>query len=673
MEIGKGSPCPLGASKNGSAINFALFSEHATEVRLCLFEPAAVTPFREISLDPKTNRTGWIWHISISDLPDFFDYAYRCDGPNTAGLLFNPKHLLSDPYAKILSDTSAWAETDLEGKPLLSRIIPQKLFEWENDAPPQIPLQDLIIYEMHVRGLTKHPSSKVKNAGSFLGVIEKIPYLKQLGINAVELLPIHYFNENEYKGINPITHDRLKNYWGYSTINFFAPMHCYASSLQDNAAIDEFKTMVKALHKNNIEVILDIVFNHTAEGGLIGPYYSFKGIDNSIYYILDSDGNYKDFTGCGNTVNANHPVVIEFILDVLRYWVVEMHVDGFRFDLASALTRGLNGEPLINPPLIQAIAKDPVLGNTIKLIAEPWDAVGLYNVGSFPEGDSWAEWNGKYRDHVRRFIKGTDGEAGNFANALCGSEHLFVQSKSPYHSINFVTAHDGFTLFDLVSYQDKHNEMNGEENRDGSSVNDSWNCGAEGPTQCHKTLVLRERQRRNFHVALMLSIGTPMLLMGDEYGHTKLGNNNTWCQDNQLNWFLWDQVDKDADFFRFFTTMIDFRKKHPILRRETYLTPDDVQWHGRTPFQPDWNAANRFVAYTLKDPTYHHDLYIAFNAHFEDVHFQLPAPPAQMNWHRIVDTSLPSPQDFMEEPAPLPSPGITYTLPAYSSLLLKAR
>ena len=448
-------------------------------------------------------------------------------------------------------------------------------------------------------------------------------------------------------------------------------MNRYVSDHSWTGAIDEFKTMVRELHKEGIEVILDVVYNHTAEGNHDGPTYSFRGIDNASYYLLDDKGEYLNFSGTGNTVNANQPSVTQFILDSLKYWVSEMHVDGFRFDIASCLVRGLKGEPLPLPPVIHAITFDPLLAE-VKLIAEPWDAAGLYQVGSFPGENRWAEWNGKFRDNVRRFLKGTEGIAGAFAGSISGSQELYGNGRRPYHSINFITAHDGFSLKDLVCYQEKHNIANGEDNRDGLNENDSWNCGVEGPTKNRQILQFRAMQMRNLHMALMVAIGTPMILMGDEYGHTRDGNNNTYCQDNALNWFLWDELKKNAPFERFYRLMIHFRNDHPIFHRTEFLSPEDVNWHGHTPHQPNWDPHSRFVAYTLKDKEKGQDLYIAFNPDFNAAHVTLPPPPEGKKWHRIVDTAQLPPNDFVEHPSEIPPLKFTYDMPSHSALLAKA-
>ena len=519
---------------------------------------------------------------------------------------------------------------------------------------------------MHVRGFTQDPSSNVVDRGTFLGIIEKIPYLKSLGINAVELMPIHEFNENDNSNRDPTTNETLCNYWGYSTVNFFSPMSRYGTGKK--SALHEFKTLVKALHAHGIEVILDVVYNHTAEGNGEGSIISFKGLENSVYYMLGPNGEYYNFSGCGNTLNCNNPLVRELIRDSLRYWVTEMHVDGFRFDLASILTRSHDGIVLSNPPLIEAITLDPILANT-KLIAEAWDAGGLYQVGTFPAMGTWAEWNGKYRDSIRRFVKGTDEEVGSFATRICGSEDLYGKGRLPSHSINFVTAHDGFTLSDLASYNQKHNEPNGENNRDGTDDNESWNCGEEGTTNDPEVIALRKRQMKNFHLALMVSQGVPMILMGDEYGHTKLGNNNSWGHDSRLNWFQWDTLDENQDFFRFYRMAIDFRKKHPVLTRTRFLTEHDITWHGVEPGKPDWSSKSRFIAFTLPDPINNYTLYIAFNAYYRELIIHLPWRDTL--WHQMAYTMLPPPKDIVEEREAETLQGKTFTLAPYSALILK--
>lgn len=498
--------------------------------------------------------------------------------------------------------------------------------------PPKIPPEDLIIYEMHVRGFTQHPSSETKYQGTFLGLIEKIPYLKKLGINAIELMPIFEFDEIHCKEIQPQTGEPLPNYWGYNTLFFFAPMRRYAYSESIHAPIEEFKTMVKSLHQNGIEVILDVVFNHTGEGNEKNYYVNFRGIDNKSYYMLDEEGHYRNYTGCGNTVNCNQENVQKYILDCLQYWIDDMHVDGFRFDLASIFTRGINGHPLSSPPIVQAIS-DLCKSKNVKLIAEAWDAGGLYQVGMFPNiWKNWSDWNGKYRDTVRRFIKGTPSHAGSFADAITGSQSIYKDSHSPVSSLNFITAHDGYTMRDLVTYQMKHNYDNGEMNNDGTNQNESWNCGAEGPTINPMIAKLREKQMRNFFLALFLSQGIPMLLMGDEYGHSRRGNNNPFVQDNDINWFLWHILEKNEKIFHFVSSLIAFRKAHISLRHKRFLTHHDIQWHGMTPNNPNWGDSSQFLAFTLTgSPTF----YIAFNAYSHPVTVSLPG---KINWRLVVRT-----------------------------------
>lgn len=669
----RGFPFPFGATKHPNGINFALFSKHAIAISLCLFEPGEERPFIEIPLDPKTHRTGDVWHIFVFDLPDETRYGYRVDGPYNPrkGLHFDNRNILLDPYCRLVDSSHIWSSSPQKDPSHIQKgiVYPTEPFHWGEDTHPNIPLKELIIYEMHVRGFTQDPSSEVTYPGSFLGIIEKIPYLKELGINAIELMPIQEFNERENILTHPTTGEALFQYWGYSTVNFFSPMVKYGSG--KSSVINEFKSLVKELHQHGIEVILDVVFNHTAEGSEGGPTLSFRGIENSVYYMLSPEGRYYNFSGCGNTFNCNNPIVRELIRDSLRYWVKEMHVDGFRFDLASILTRGPDGAPLKLPPLIEAITDDPILANT-KLIAEAWDAAGLYQIGTFPAMGVWAEWNGIYRDNVRNFIKGTEGLAGAFATRISGSEDLYGKGRSPAHSINFITAHDGFTLADQVSYNQKHNRDNGENNRDGANNNDSWNCGVEGATTHPKILALRQRQMRNFHLVLMVSQGVPMILMGDEYGHTKLGNNNSWSHDSRLNWFQWDTLAKNQDFFRFYKLAIAFRKTHPVLFRSKFLRTGDVIWYDKEAASMDWSTIGSFVAFTLPDPIYRYDLYVAFNAHHRPVAIKIPPSKNHHPWLCIIDTSKTPPHDIVDEAMATELGRLAYTLPAYSALLLKA-
>jgi len=644
----RGTPLPLGVSFTGDLTNFSLVSTQATTVELCLFDREGGHLITAISLSPITNKTGNVWHIALQNLDSHLLYAYRITSKTHSDFLL-------DPYAVGTATGITWGKNHQFPAIKNQGYLPlgelpsptASQFDWKDDSPPNIPINQLVIYEMHVRAFTQDPSSKVTHPGKFLGIIEKIPHLLDLGINAIELLPIQEFNELEYLQSHPEMKLPLYNFWGYSTVNFFAPMNRYASSAEKGATINEFKMMVQALHQHGIEVILDVVFNHTAEGGQSGPMLSFKGIDKEIYYMLDPQENYYNFSGCGNTFNVNQPVTQQLIIDCLRYWVTEMHVDGFRFDLASALMRGTNGAPLNSSPLIEAITHDPILAS-VKLISEPWDAAGLYHVGNFaPETNRWSEWNGKYRDCVRRFIKGTPQTLGEFAMRISGSQDLYG-NRTSCNSLNFITCHDGFTLADLVSYNKKHNLANGEHNRDGTNDNESWNCGVEGPTINAKILHLREKQMRNFHLALMISQGVPMVHMGDEYGHTKHGNNNTWCQDNLLNWFLWDQLRQNSAFYRFYKGLIHFRKHHPILQRILFLTDQDIDWHGIDGSKPNWQSATLFIGFTLKDLNHGHHLYIAFNSQNIPLRVKIPRPSGAMQWHWVANTANHSPSDFYE-------------------------
>jgi isoamylase/glycogen operon protein len=668
-----GKPFPFGATPQKDGINFAISAKEAAQLTLCLFEEGNLsTPFKEFPLDPAQYKTGDVWHTFIEGASTPLVYAYR------SFPIANPEeqHLLLDPYAKAVATGKEWGiqpgQKDAPYRPL-GKVIESDGFDWEGDHPPKIATQDLIIYEMHVRGFTRHSSSGVEHPGTYLGLIEKIPHLLELGVNAVEIMPIHEFNENEAMQSNPVTKQRLCNYFGYSTVNFFSPMNRYASETANDQTVREFKTMVKELHKNGIEVILDVVFNHTFEGNEKGPTLSFRGLNSHAYYMIDAQGNYLNFSGCGNTLNCNNPLTRELIIDALRYWVTEMHVDGFRFDLASILTRAENGAPLGNAPVVEAISQDPILSNT-KLIAEAWDAGGLYQVGGFTVGSPrWSEWNGKYRDIVRRFIKGTADHKTAFATAICGSQDLYGYGRAPYCSVNFVTAHDGFSLADLVTYDAKHNEANGEENRDGFDHNESWNCGFEGHSSNKKIVALREKQIRNFHLALMVSQGVPMLLMGDEYAHSRDGNNNTWCQDNELNWFLWGRIEARQEFYRYYRSLIEFRKKYALLRRDAFLSDKDISWHGLSPLNPEWEHDNRFIAFTLNLPDKGPDLYVAFNACHVPHTIHIPQPREGTVWHWIVNTNNLPPDDFFDEEHPRLLEAATFRISAYSAIMLQAK
>ena len=656
FELSPGNPLPLGPSTLREGVNFAVVSETATSATLVLFRPGKEEPVLEFPLDPILNRTGNIWHALLEGVHPEIEYGFRFGrSPNEDPQFypFDPDTVLLDPYCRATSRDWPWGVKP-PGRRLRSAVADAS-FDWGFDKPLRIPLADTIIYELHVRAFTRHPSSGVKCPGTFRSLTEKIPYLRELGVTAVELMPVCEFNEAEIERRNPASGDPLVNLWGYHPIAFFAPNAAYSEGGHAREAALEMKEMVRAFHSAGLEVILDVVFNHTGEGGRDGPLLSFRGIDNPLYYMLQPDsGAYLDYTGCGNTLNCAHAAVREMVLDVLRYWVSEYHVDGFRFDLASALGRGANGEVLANPPLLERIVDDPCLAN-VKLIAEAWDAAGLYQVGRFPAYRRWAEWNGKFRDDVRRFVKGDPGMASSLAARLTGSADLYQSSeRQPTHSINFITSHDGFTLHDLVAYQEKHNEENGEGNRDGSSDNLSWNCGAEGPTEDAEIRKLRARQTRNLAALLMISHGVPMILYGDETGRSQKGNNNAYCQDNELTWMNWDLNSAQRALFRFFKNLIRFRRSHRVLRPERFVAGTAAQrvemhWHGTRLGQADWSPQSRVLALHLQghgeDGT--DDVFVMANAYWEELRFALP-PLTGRRWARFVDTSFDPPQDICE-------------------------
>jgi glycogen operon protein len=642
---------PFGATAQADGVNFAVFSRHAHSVSLVLFREGREEPVAEIPLDPATNKTGDVWHVFVQGLTSDYLYGYRVHGPNAAktGHRFNPSVVVLDPYARALSGNARWGQPDApRGQPhdrltRRGRIVVDD-FDWEGDAPPGTPMSHTVIYELHVRGFTRHASSAVAHPGTFLGLIEKIPYLQSLGVTAVELMPVLEFDELEHARRNPHSGELLLNYWGYSPLSFFAPKAAYAAGA--GRQVREFKEMVKAFHKAGIEVILDVVYNHTCEGNENGPTLNLRGLDNDIYYMLDKEGRYYNFSGCGNTLNCNHPLVRDLILDSLTDLVSEMHVDGFRFDLAAILGRGANGKVLDDPPLIQHIAEHPVLAGT-KLIAEAWDAAGLSRIGKFPAWGRWAELNGVYRDDVRRFIRGDAGATAAVAKRICGSLDLYGDSaRHPYHSVNFITCHDGFTLTDLVSYNGKHNEANGENNRDGWDDNLSSNYGHEGPTDDPYINAMRQRQMRNFFTMLLISQGVPFLAHGDEFARTQRGNNNVYCQDNDVAWVDWGLTRKNAGLVRFVRLMIALRKRHFALSREQFV--NRVSWHGVKVGDPDWTGHSRVLAFHLHGWHHHPDLYVMFNSHWESQRFNLPHG-GQWRWKRLVDTNLPSPDDIVEE------------------------
>jgi glycogen operon protein len=694
LRIARGRSLPLGATLQADGINFALLCRHGTSVTLVLYPLEGSGTLAEVALHPRKNRTGDHWHVQVGGLPPTFRYGWRVDGPRGPLHRFNPDIVLLDPAATSLSDGAAWGQCPQpDPRPGAARattrrsVFYRRPFNWQEDMPPLTPLEDSIIYELHVRGFTCHPSAGVSRPGTFAGLVEKIPYLKWLGVTAVELLPIHEFDENDCFFSNPQTGESLRNFWGYNSIAFAAPKAAYASSAKEYGQIAEFRDMVRAFHTAGIEVYLDVVFNHSGEGDDRGRIYSFRGLDNELYYLLSPEGKYLNFSGCGNTINCNHPVVRGLLLTCLRYWVADMHVDGLRFDLASVFGRDEKGNVLVEPPVVELIAEDSVLADT-KLIAEPWDAAGLYQVGRFPYGRRWSEWNGRYRDDVRRFWHGEPGFASALATRLCGSADLYESSgRRPRHSINFVTCHDGFTLADLVSYDHKHNEANGESNRDGMNENFSWNCGVEGPTDDPEILGLRRRQAKNFLATLLLSQGVPMLLAGDEFLRTQGGNNNAWCQDNATSWVDWTLAVKNADFLRFAREMIALRKRHPALRREGFFRgpgphhdlPPDILWHGIEPGQPDFSPSSRSLAVALdgrrtaEDPPgmADCDFYLAFNAWREALPFRIPASPSGRAWRRLVDTALAAPLDIVvPEDAPWVPEWTVYPVAPFSLVVL---
>ncbi len=662
-----GVPLPLGAHVRGNGVNFAIFSRHATGVRLDLFDqPGQIEPVRTYILNPARNKTGDIWHIWLEGIRPGQLYGFRIAGPYNPGEghRFNTDKLLLDPYAVAICMASgqdfssavgydpaspqldlSMSQVDDAGSAPKS-IIPYTDFDWRGDQPLCHPWESTVIYELHVRGFTIDPGSNVSAPGTYQGLIEKIPYLKDLGITAVELMPVQEFNEHELDHFNPQTGKRLTNYWGYDPVGFFAPKGSYASVCRDGAQVLEFRQMVRAFHEADIEVILDVVFNHTAEGNELGPTLSFRGIDNAIYYWLDEDRRYyRDFTGTGQTINAAHPVVRDLILDALRYWVMEMHVDGFRFDLASVLGRDRNGHILADAPLLERIAEDPILRDT-KLIAEAWDASGAYQVGSFADR-RWAEWNGRFRDDVRHFWRGDDGSMGRFASRIAGSSDIYRGSgKGPECSVNFVTCHDGFTLNDLVSYARKHNEANGENNRDGVTENLSCNYGQEGETDNPAIDDVRSRQIRNFLLTLAISRGVPMLLAGDEFRRTQRGNNNAYCQDNAISWIDWSLMHRNADIFRFARGVLALRRAFPVLRKESFYSPEDLQWFAPDGRAPDWlDPTQKSLAFLVRcdgNPC----LFLMFNASTEAVSFLLPPAQDSTTWYLAVDTGRRSPDDI---------------------------
>ena len=648
----------FGAVAIPGGVNFTIHTHGATSCELLLFhrkaeEPYAVIPF------PESYKIGFCYSMIVFDLDiEEFEYAYRLDGPydEKKGLRFDKNKILLDPYARAVTGQSQWGHVNNAQHGYRARVV-QSNFDWGDQRHHSIPMEDLIIYELHVRGFTMDESSGVKHHGTFEGLREKIPYLKELGVNAVELMPIFEFDE--MRDVRLIDENELIDFWGYNPVSFFAPNTSYCSSMEYNREGLELKTLIKDLHDNGIEVILDVVFNHTAEGNEFGPCFSFKGFDNNIYYMLTPDGHYYNFSGCGNTLNCNHPVVRDMILECLRYWVIEYRVDGFRFDLASILGRNDDGTPLSQPPLLRSLAFDSILGN-VKLIAEAWDAGGLYQVGSFPSWKRWAEWNGRYRDDMRRFLKGDDFLAQTAAARITGSPDLYDPAyRGGNASINFLTCHDGFTLYDLYSYNQKHNEANGWGNTDGADDNNSWNCGVEGETDDPAILALRKRLMKNACAVLLCSRGTPMFLSGDEFADTRYGNNNPYCQDNLISWLDWSLLKKNKDLFDFFQYMILFRKDHPVIRKDlepSYLGVPAMSTHGLTPDETNFSGDShvvcvRFAGYD--EATQKEDLvYLAVNSGWFPVTLTLPELPEHYKWKVAVNTGDPKCQFFHKNSMP---------------------
>lgn len=685
-EVLQGHAHPLGATPDKEGVNFSLFSENATSVQLLIFDRHDdPEPIQVIDLYPTVNRTFHFWHIYVRGLKPGMHYAYRVDGPHdlSAGHRFDWHKVLLDPYARGVTK-NLWKRVSacLPGNNLATSmrnaVIDTSNYDWEGDKPLNRSMSKTMIYEMHVGGFTKSPSSGVQHPGTFSGIIEKIPYLKELGITAVELMPVFEFDDTEIRYVDGRS---LRNYWGYSTMAFFAPHSCYCISPNEGNHVREFRDMVKALHKAGIEVILDVVFNHTDEGNHQGPIQSFKGIDNSIYYYLIPGDKqyYYDYTGCGNTFNCNHPIGEKFIVDCLKLWVKEMHIDGFRFDEGSVLSRGEDGKPMKHPPVLWQIELDEDLANT-KVVAEAWDAAGLYQVGCFP-GYRWAEWNGRYRDTVRRFIRGEKGLVGEVAKRIAGSADIFqAGGELPINSINFITAHDGFTLNDLVSYNCKHNESNGEGNRDGADGNLSWNCGVEGERDDLQVELLRERQIKNFAATLMLSQGVPMIVMGDEIRRTQKGNNNAYCQDNEISWLDWSLAEKNKHMLRFWKLMIEFRMRHSIIHRPRYFTGivnkrglKDISWHGCKLYSPGWYDPNaRVIAFTLGDFDGESDIHVMMNMYEGELDFEIP-PIEDRKWFRTVDTAQDSPEDIAEPDREKPVTNSIYPVQGRSVVVLISR
>ena len=669
-----------GACVASNGVSFTINSHGATRCTLLLFKPQAPKPYARIPF-PDSYRIGDTYSMLVYDIkPDEFEYAFSFDGPYepAKGLLFNEENVLLDPYSRAVTGQRKWGEKPEGGKDFEYRArVVKSSFDWGNIKQLEQPFEDLVIYEIHVRGYTKDKSSGVSAPGTFAGLKDKIPYLKDLGINAVELMPIFEFDEMESARV--VDGVQLYNYWGYNTVSFFAPNTSYAFNEEHNHEGDELKSLIKALKENGIEVILDVVFNHTAEGNEMGPCFSFKGIDNNVYYMLTPDAHYYNFSGCGNVMNCNHPVVRSFIIDCLRHWAIEYRVDGFRFDLASILGRDQNGAPMANPPILESLAFDPVLGK-MKLIAEAWDAGGLYQVGSFPSWNRWAEWNGRYRDDMRSFLKGDDGMTGNAITRITGSRDLYSpESRGHKASVNFLTCHDGFTLYDIYSYNEKHNEKNGWNNTDGDNNGHSWNCGAEGETDDPNVNGLRRRLIKNVFAALLCSRGPAMFFAGDEFCNTQFGNNNAYCQDNIISWLDWGRLEEFKEIHDFVRHMIQFRKEHPILRKMTKPSScqfPEISVHNGTPFNASTDYKTKLIGIMYagrnEEDTEDDIVFYCMNAYWEPLVMQLPVLPNGKHWH--VDTNTNAEyfdgEDFTEKTELL---GVnTIRVPARTTIILVA-
>ncbi|MDX2471138.1 MAG: isoamylase [SAR324 cluster bacterium] len=671
----RGKAYPLGATKSGfgpnnSGVNFAIYAPAATQLFLVIEKGGEKF---DLELVKYKNQTGQVWHVDIQNITAPFSYYYQIQQEDQA---FD---FIIDPYAPALTGLEKWGA---KKNYCFRGYYQEHDFDWGDDQPPAHTSSKSIIYELHLRGFTKDLSSKTKHSGTYDGVIEKIPYLQELGVTAIEIMPIHEFDETDNPFKSPKTGEKLVNYWGYANLNFFAPKAAYAKDPEESKGVNDFKRMVKALHKADIEVILDVVFNHTAEGGEDWKTFNFKALAPHEYYIYDKKGQMANYSGCGNTLNCNHPVTRKMILDSLVYWVVEMHIDGFRFDLASILSRDEKGEVLTNPPLLEAIAKHPVLSGS-KIIAEAWDAQGLYQVGSFPASHKrWAEWNGRFRDAIRLFAKGTSGIAGEVATRLAGSEDLYSHSqRNPFHSINFITSHDGFTMADLVSFEGKHNFQNGENNQDGTNDNHSINFGIEGKTNESVIVNLRQQQQRNLACFLLLSQGTPMILSGDEFGNSQGGNNNTWCQDNETGWLNWSEKEKNPELFLFWKRLIAFRKDHALFQRKEFYTGEvnpnshipDISWHGSEPSDPRFDKDVLHFAMLIDgmrgDTVIGPCLYMAMNFSKSDKEFRLPEINRSNPWQRVLDTA--EPKAFLNETREVIEEG-RIQLPPFSIQVLQA-